>query len=195
MRISIFQLIALATATGAMIAIFAVDENSKLTWLSHPLRYQEPVVPENYKGMAKSPNCYSVSGPVVCGRDLFREAHFDGWKAYRYHFYRDFDLINETYVPTRELESIDLQKTPYRSAEKLAYVHGYLKCEADIQQLLMKYSRDELRRKLAIPRATNRASFFGLLAVSLICFGLAWIPRNKAANKVSGDSIDSVSGG
>ena len=142
-----------------------------MTWRSHPLKYKQPTIPKSYKGQI-------TNGPyrsTALGADIFLDSHCEGWKAYRYHFYCDYDLINQMYIPTRSLESIDLNKDSYRSVEKLAYVHGYMQCENDIKRLLLNYPPNELRQKLAA-KMTKRAPLLALLLASLVCFGIARIP-------------------
>lgn len=179
MRITMYQFISLATAAGASIALLFVGPGATITWLDFTLKYQRPPVPRNYSGPLRYSGFHTNT---TTGEQLFLESHFEGWKTYRYHFYKNFELIEQTYVPTRKLESIDLEKDTCRSAEKLAYVHGYLQCERDIEQLLVRYSPDELRQKLAIRKTGQRTPLIFLLVVSVFCFALARMPVSKSSS-------------
>ena len=140
-RLSIFQLVLLTTGVAALLAWSLQDRTRELVWLESTLKYEAPPVPKSYR-QGEAGEIFSVS-------------HADGWRAYRYHFYRDYDLANDKFLVLKELEEINIAVDGIDSAKALSYANGYNDARKQIQELLLNETADGLRRKLARKKASS----------------------------------------
>lgn len=176
----------LTTGIAALLAWSLQDRTRELVWIESTLKYVSPEVPESY---ASAQLTRQANGPIPApvypnGSELFRKEHAKGWNAYRYHFYKDYDLANDKFVLMMELEEIDILNDGVDSAKALAYANGYNDCRGDINQLLLNQPEDELRRKLA----RKKASSLPILLIAICClltFFFLIIPNRRHAQMVS----------
>ena len=171
-RFSVFQLMMLATATGALLAYFLQDRTSKLNWSESVLTYETADVPEEFEvEFATEKRTFEkyMNGSYSNGSDLYHDGHRAGWEACRYHFFRNFknqggykiigkpsqfDLNNRDHVP---------------SVIHLAYAIGYNRCESQINELQTGMSQQRLRTSLATRKIDSRI----LLILSAVCMVMA----------------------
>ena len=158
-RFSLFQLVLLATGIAALLAWLLQDRTRELVWNHSILPFEAPVVPESYKrGQAEK---------------LFVRSYTDGWNAYRYHFYRNYDLANDKFSLQKDLQDIDISVDGTSSAKALAYASGYNDARAQIQELLLTFAPDELRQKLA----RKKASSHPILLIAIGCLSFFAVAR------------------
>ncbi len=175
MRFSIFQLVALATSAGALWAVFVLSQDSEITWQTRWLRYQPPQPSANFNVEFQDDRVPLLPQTRFDhGYDLFEKAHRAGWQARRYHFYRGLDAPHSISLPMKEIRGVCLSERDTATAASLAYGAGYLQCQQQIDELLLRNSIGELKSKIAIARADSELPYALLAIASLVLFAISF---------------------
>ncbi len=195
-RLSIFQVVVLATGIGSFLAWFCQDRTREFTWIESTLKYKQPALPGTYdQGL---PTSVSRPWPSILrggtnieienGPQLFSVSHRKGWDSYRYHFYSDFDG-NEAYEIRGSYDDVSLKDSNgIDSAAKLAYAHGYNECLSQVTALLRNQSEQELRSEIAYKKANSLPIL--LIAIASAVIFLFSIRRKKSNRHWDPSSTD-----